>query len=56
MRMWLELAYKPKTSRDDHMGLIDAIRGGDAAALEAVVREHIEATVPALRDWMTGET
>ncbi|MEK6354020.1 MAG: GntR family transcriptional regulator [Burkholderia cenocepacia] len=54
MRLWLERAYKPKTSRDDHMGLIDAIRGGDPATLEAAVREHIEATVPAVRDWMMG--
>lgn len=54
MRLWLELAYKPKTSRDDHMSLIEAIRCGDPVALEAAVREHIEATVPALRDWMTG--
>ncbi|WP_423760539.1 GntR family transcriptional regulator [Burkholderia sp. NLJ2] len=56
MRLWLELAYKPRTSRDDHMALISAIRAGDPAALEAAVREHIEATVPALRDWMTADS
>ncbi|MFC0401844.1 GntR family transcriptional regulator [Paraburkholderia rhizosphaerae] len=53
MRLWLELADKPMTSRDDHMTIISAIKAGDPLLLEAAVREHIEATVPALRDWMT---
>jgi DNA-binding GntR family transcriptional regulator len=43
------------TSRDDHMTIISAIRAGNPLLLEAAVREHIEATVPALRDWMTTD-
>jgi DNA-binding GntR family transcriptional regulator len=55
MRIWLELADKRMTSRDDHMTIIGAIRAGNPLLLEAAVREHIEATVPALRDWMTTD-
>jgi DNA-binding GntR family transcriptional regulator len=54
MRLWLQLADKPMTSRDDHMAIIDVIRSGDPVAVEAVVREHIEATIPALREWMAS--
>jgi len=54
MRLWLELAEKPMTSRDDHMTIVAAIRQGNASDLEATIREHIEATVPALRNWMTA--
>ncbi|EUC19091.1 GntR family transcriptional regulator [Paraburkholderia hospita] len=53
MRLWLQLADKQMTSRDDHTTIIDAIKSGDPMAVEATVREHIEATVPALRQWMT---
>jgi DNA-binding GntR family transcriptional regulator len=56
MRLWLELAHKPMTSRDDHMSLVEAIKAGDPVALESAVREHIEATVPALRSWMTTDS
>jgi DNA-binding GntR family transcriptional regulator len=42
-------------SRDEHMTLISAIKAGDPLMLESAVREHIEATVPALRRWMTTE-
>jgi DNA-binding GntR family transcriptional regulator len=54
MRLWLQLADKQMTSRDDHTTIIDAIKSGDPRAVEATVREHIEATVPALRQWMTS--
>ncbi|MGT2473824.1 GntR family transcriptional regulator [Paraburkholderia terrae] len=54
MRLWLQLADKQMTSRDDHTAIIDAIKSGDPMAVEATVREHIEATVPALRQWMTS--
>ncbi|BCF99817.1 GntR family transcriptional regulator [Paraburkholderia sp. PGU19] len=54
MRLWLQLADKQMTSRDDHTTIIDAIKSGDPLAVEATVREHIEATVPALRQWMTS--
>lgn len=56
MRIWLELADKRMTSRDDHMTIISAIRAGNPLLLEAAVREHIEATIPALRDWMTTDS
>ncbi|ALL66733.1 Transcriptional regulator, GntR family [Paraburkholderia caribensis MBA4] len=54
MRLWLQLADKQMTSRDDHTTIIDAIKSGDPVAVEAIVREHIEATVPALRQWMAS--
>jgi DNA-binding GntR family transcriptional regulator len=54
MRLWLQLADKQMTSRDDHTTIIDAIKSGDPMAVEATVRDHIEATVPALRQWMTS--
>lgn len=56
MRLWVELADKPTTSRDDHMTIVAAVKAGDPLMLEAAVREHIEATVPALRDWMTTDS
>jgi DNA-binding GntR family transcriptional regulator len=56
MRLWLELADKPMSSRDDHMTIISAISTGDPLLLEAAVREHIEATVPTLREWMTSDS
>lgn len=56
MRLWLEFAEKPKTSREDHMTIITAIKAGDPLQLEMAVREHIEATVPALRDWATSDS
>ena len=56
MRIWLELADKRMTSRDDHMTIISAIKAGDPLLLEAAVREHIEATIPELRDWMATDS
>jgi DNA-binding GntR family transcriptional regulator len=56
MRLWLELADKQMSSRDDHMTIISAIGTGDPLLLEAAVREHIEATVPTLREWMTSDS
>jgi DNA-binding GntR family transcriptional regulator len=56
MRLWLEWADKQMSSRDDHMTIISAISTGDPLLLEAAVREHIEATVPALRAWMTSDS
>nr|WP_315464431.1 GntR family transcriptional regulator [uncultured Rhodoferax sp.] len=52
MRMWLEHAEKPESSREEHIQIIDAIQAGNADALEQVIREHIEATVPPLRKRM----
>ena len=43
------------TEADQALALAGADdRGWHRETLEAAVREHIEATVPALRDWMTG--
>jgi DNA-binding GntR family transcriptional regulator len=55
MRLWLEIAHRPMSSRDDHMTIIHALEAGDALATEAVIREHIDATIPALRNWMTAD-
>jgi DNA-binding GntR family transcriptional regulator len=35
--------------------ILEAIRAGDAARAEAVVREHIEGTVPALIQFLQTE-
>jgi len=56
MRLWLELAKKQMPSRDDHMIIVSAIKTGDPQLLEVAVRQHVESTIPALRDWMTHDT
>ncbi|MEH3087492.1 MAG: GntR family transcriptional regulator [Xylophilus ampelinus] len=48
MRMWARQADRPSSARADHQDLIDALRGGDAQRCEAVMREHVMATVPDL--------
>jgi DNA-binding GntR family transcriptional regulator len=48
MRIWLEHADKPMTSRDDHAGIVRALMSGDRELVESVVREHVRATIPAL--------
>ena len=52
MRIWLEHADKPMTSREDHAGILQALRQGDARQVEDVVREHVCATIPALVDFV----
>ena len=52
MRLWLEHADKPMTSREDHMAILDAIRSRDPAVVEATIREHIRTTIPALQELM----
>lgn len=52
MRIWLEHADKPRTSREDHAGILLALRQGDARQVEAVVHEHVRATIPALVDFV----
>ena len=56
MRLWLELAERQMPSRDDHMIIVSAIKTGDPQLLEVAVRQHVESTIPALRDWMTSDT
>ncbi|MFT0172639.1 GntR family transcriptional regulator [Paraburkholderia mimosarum] len=50
MRIWLEHADKPMTSRDDHSGILQVLRSGDPKLAEETVREHVRATIPALVD------
>jgi len=56
MRLWLRHAHKPMGSREDHMGIVQSFRDGDPSGVEAVMREHIAATVPALKALMTAES
>ncbi len=55
MRLWLQHGDKPFSAREEHAVILDAIRSGDAARAEAVVREHIEGTVPALIQFLQSE-
>ncbi|WP_460122047.1 GntR family transcriptional regulator [Pseudomonas sp. S2_C03] len=48
MRLWLQHVDKPLSAHEEHAVILDAIRAGDAERAEAVVREHIEDTVPEL--------
>jgi DNA-binding GntR family transcriptional regulator len=48
MRLWLQHAEKPLSARQEHSVILDALRAGDAAVAERVVREHIEGTVTEL--------
>ena len=48
MRLWLQHAEKPLSARQEHSVILDALRAGDAAAAERVVREHIEGTITEL--------
>lgn len=48
MRLWLQHVDKPLSARQEHAVILEAIRAGDAQQAEAVVREHIEGTVPEL--------
>jgi len=52
MRLWLQHSEKPLSARQEHAVILDAIRAGDAGYAEAVVRQHIEGTVPALIDFL----
>lgn len=55
MRLWLQQLEKPVSARQEHAAILDAIRAGDAAQAEAVVREHIESTVPELILFLQSE-
>jgi DNA-binding GntR family transcriptional regulator len=52
MRIWLEHADKPMTSREDHGGLIAVLQSGDPKRVERAVREHVRATIPALVEFV----
>lgn len=55
MRLWLQHVDKPLSAREEHAVILDAIRAGDAERAEAVVREHIEGTVPELIKFLQTE-
>ena len=55
MRLWLQHVDKPLSAREEHAVILDAIRAGDADRAEAVVREHIEGTVPELIKFLQTE-
>jgi DNA-binding GntR family transcriptional regulator len=48
MRMWLQSAEKPLSSNDDHALILNALRRRRPALVEAVMRDHINSTIPAL--------
>ncbi|CAI8717174.1 GntR family transcriptional regulator [Pseudomonas sp. IT-P12] len=55
MRLWLQHVDKPLSARQEHAVILDAIRAGNAEQAEAVVREHIEGTVPELIKFLQTE-
>ncbi|WP_339503116.1 GntR family transcriptional regulator [Pseudomonas silesiensis] len=55
MRLWLQHSEKPLSARQEHAVILDAIRSGDVDRAEAIVREHIEGTVPALIQFLQSE-
>ena len=55
MRLWLQHVEKPLSARQEHALILDALRAGDAALAEAVVREHIEGTVTELIEFLQAE-
>lgn len=48
MRLWLQSADKPQASREDHELIIEALRRRRPELVEAVVRDHVCGTIPAL--------
>jgi DNA-binding GntR family transcriptional regulator len=56
MRMWINRVESRPSARGDHQELIDAIKSGDAALCERVMREHVLATIPDLLQVQQQET
>lgn len=52
MRLWLQSAQRPQASREDHGLIIDALRRQRPEVVEAVVRDHVWGTIPALAKLM----
>lgn len=52
MRLWLQHADKPRAAKAHHQAILDALSAGDAERAEAITRDHIDATVPALLDFL----
>ena len=55
MRLWLQHVEKPLSARQEHVVILDALRAGDADKAEAVVRAHIEGTVPELINFLQAK-
>jgi DNA-binding GntR family transcriptional regulator len=53
MRIYLETADKPACSRDDHVDIIQALKAGRHKQIEALMRQHIRATIPVLKSSMS---
>lgn len=51
MRIWFDYVDKPVSALDEHERLITALRTGDAAHAESVMRAHILETAPMLADF-----
>lgn len=51
MRIWFDYVDKPLSALDEHQRLIAALRTGDAAHAESVMREHILETAPMLAEF-----
>ncbi|VFR24491.1 Transcriptional regulator, GntR family [plant metagenome] len=52
MRLWFKHLDRPLSARDDHMDLIAALRTRDLDIAEAAMREHVQATVPELMQFL----
>ncbi|MDM9651512.1 GntR family transcriptional regulator [Pseudomonas wenzhouensis] len=52
MRLWLQHVDKPRSAREAHEAILDALRSRDASRAERVLREHIEDTVPSLLNFL----
>lgn len=52
MRLWLQGAAKPLAAGEDHGLMIDALRRRRPELVEAVVRDHVCGTIPALSELM----
>jgi DNA-binding GntR family transcriptional regulator len=48
MRLWLQAAAAPLSSREEHGLIIDALKRKRAELVETVVRDHVRATIPDL--------
>lgn len=48
MRLWLQAAATPLSSREEHGIVIDALKRGRPELVETVVRDHVRATIPDL--------
>jgi DNA-binding GntR family transcriptional regulator len=51
MRIWFDYVDKPVSAFDEHERLIAALRTGDVAHAESVMRAHILETAPMLAEF-----